>query len=241
VCDIDYSNEINETNETNEIKVGVFIEKCRETAVIPAYAREGDAGMDICSAEDIDISPGQTKIIPTGLKLAIPPGYEIQVRPRSGLSYKTLLRLANTPGTIDSGYRDELGVIMSNTGADIEGFKEYFEKLYGGRVESCNVGTSDNRASANSAGANDSSGNGVGGYETAPEGGANAGMSFPVYELSDPNLTESVKKPCVYRIKAGDRIAQIVISRAPAIQFTVVDSVADIGYDRGGGFGSSGV
>jgi dUTP pyrophosphatase len=205
VCDIDIDMDIDKDN-SNEIKVGVFIEKCRETAVIPAYAREGDAGMDVCAAENVDISPGQTKIIPTGLKLAIPPGYEIQVRPRSGLSYKTLLRLANTPGTIDSGYRDELGIIMSNTGADIEGFKEYFENLYGGRFENRYMD-----------------------------------VSFPVYELSDPELADSVKKPCVYRIKAGDRIAQIVLSRAPAIEFTVVDSVADIGYDRGGGFGSSGI
>ena len=96
-------------------KIRVFIELCREGAVMPAYARPGDAGMDVCAAEDVTIRPGETVIVPTGLKLAIPEGYEIQVRPRSGVSLKTPLRLANSPGTIDSGYRDELGVIMTNT------------------------------------------------------------------------------------------------------------------------------
>lgn len=97
------------------MEIEVFIEICREGAVMPSYARPGDAGMDICAAEETVIRPGETVIIPTGLKLAIPEGYEIQVRPRSGISYKTPLRLSNSPGTIDSGYRDELGVIMTNT------------------------------------------------------------------------------------------------------------------------------
>lgn len=64
------------------------------------------------SAENM--MPGETKVIPTGLKVAIPEGYELQVRPRSGLSLKTPLRIANAPGTIDSGYRGEIGVIISN-------------------------------------------------------------------------------------------------------------------------------
>ena len=97
------------------MSVEVFVEICREGAVLPAYARPGDAGMDVCAAEEVMIKPGQTVIIPTGLKLAIPEGYEIQVRPRSGISLKTPLRLSNSPGTIDSGYRDELGIIMTNT------------------------------------------------------------------------------------------------------------------------------
>ena len=96
-------------------KVEVYLEVCREGAVIPSYAKDGDAGMDVCAAEEALIKPGETIIIPTGIKLAIPDGYEIQVRPRSGISYKTPLRLSNSPGTIDSGYRDELGIIMTNT------------------------------------------------------------------------------------------------------------------------------
>ena len=95
--------------------VEIFVEICREGAIVPAYAKPGDAGMDICAAEDIVIRPSETVIIPTGLKLVIPEGYEVQVRPRSGISFKTPLRLSNSPGTIDSGYRDELGIIMTNT------------------------------------------------------------------------------------------------------------------------------
>lgn len=70
--------------------------------------------MDVRAAEDVLIGPGETKVIPTGLKMAIPTGYEIQVRPRSGISLKLPLRISNSPGTIDSGYRDEIGIIISN-------------------------------------------------------------------------------------------------------------------------------
>jgi len=98
---------------SNEIEV--YVEICREGAILPEYARPGDAGMDVYAAEDVVIKPGETVIIPTGLKLAIPEGYEIQVRPRSGVSLNTPLRITNSPGTIDSGYRNELGIIMTNT------------------------------------------------------------------------------------------------------------------------------
>jgi dUTP pyrophosphatase len=95
--------------------IEIFIEKCREDAVIPEYAREDDAGMDISSAMDVIIKPGETTIIPTGLKIAVPEGYELQVRPRSGISMRSPLRISNSPGTIDSGYRDELGILVTNT------------------------------------------------------------------------------------------------------------------------------
>ena len=81
---------------------------------LPTYAKQGDAGMDIYSPAEYTIDPGQTVIIPTGLKVAIPEGYALLVQPRSGLSAKTKLRVANTPGLIDSGYRDEIGVIIEN-------------------------------------------------------------------------------------------------------------------------------
>lgn len=97
------------------MSVEVFIEICREGAIMPRYANPGDAGMDVYAAEEIIVGPGETVIVPTGLKLAIPEGYEIQVRPRSGLSLKTPVRLPNSPGTIDSGYRDELGIIVNNS------------------------------------------------------------------------------------------------------------------------------
>ncbi len=93
----------------------VYIEKCREDIEIPCYAHIGDAGMDVRAAVDVELKPGETKVIPTGLKVIIPDGYEIQIRPRSGLSLKTPIRITNTPGTIDSGYRDEIGIIVTNS------------------------------------------------------------------------------------------------------------------------------
>ena len=79
---------------------------------LPKYANPGDAGFDLVAAEDVIIKPGETKVIPTGLAFEIPPGYEMQIRPRSGMSRKTKLRVVL--GTIDSGYRGEVGVIADN-------------------------------------------------------------------------------------------------------------------------------
>lgn len=84
----------------------------------PEYAKYGDAGMDIRASEPVCVYPGETRIIKTGLFVAIPMGYELQVRPRSGMSAKTNIRIANTPGTIDSNYRGEIGIIVDNTGND---------------------------------------------------------------------------------------------------------------------------
>lgn len=95
-------------------QVLIPIEYCREDAKMPTYAHLTDAGMDIYLTEDVVIHPGETKLIPTGLKVAIPLGYELQVRPKSGRSLKSKLRIANTPGTIDAGYRDEIGIIVDN-------------------------------------------------------------------------------------------------------------------------------
>ena len=85
---------------------------------LPAYATEGAAGMDVLSAEDVTIAPGGRHAVATGLAVAIPTGFEIQVRPRSGLALKHGITVPNTPGTIDSDYRGELKVILINHGAD---------------------------------------------------------------------------------------------------------------------------
>lgn len=85
---------------------------------LPAYATPGAAGMDVVSAEDVTIAPGARHAVATGLAMAIPPGYEIQVRPRSGLALKHGITVPNTPGTIDSDYRGELKVILINHGAE---------------------------------------------------------------------------------------------------------------------------
>lgn len=143
--------------------VKVPIEICHDEAILPKYAKPGDAGMDIYSIEDTIVSPQQTRVIKTGLKVAIPEGYEIQIRPRSGLSLKTGIRVANSPGTIDSGYRDEIGVILHNTG-------------------------------------------------------------------NEPFVVHS-----------GDRIAQMVLKEVPQISWEVVNEVAAIGKNRGGGFGHTGI
>jgi len=107
-------NSIEETEGIPRRIITIPIELCHEKAKIPQYARLGDAGMDVYAVEDTKIDPGQTVIVKTGLKCALPLGYEFEVRPRSGLSVKTPLRVANAPGTIDSGYRDEIGVIITN-------------------------------------------------------------------------------------------------------------------------------
>lgn len=85
---------------------------------LPAYATEGAAGMDVVSAEDVTVAPGARHAVATGLAVAIPPGYEIQVRPRSGLALKHGITVPNTPGTIDSDYRGELKVILINHGSE---------------------------------------------------------------------------------------------------------------------------
>lgn len=85
---------------------------------LPRYATSGAAGMDIVSAEEITLSPGARHAVATGLAVAIPDGYEIQVRPRSGLALKHGVTVPNTPGTIDSDYRGELKIIMINLGTD---------------------------------------------------------------------------------------------------------------------------
>lgn len=94
--------------------INIPIEYCHPDAKMPAYAHPSDAGMDVYALEEITINPGETKLIPLGIKVAIPLGYELQVRPKSGRCLKTKLRVANAPGTIDAGYRDEVGVIIEN-------------------------------------------------------------------------------------------------------------------------------
>lgn len=162
-------------------KVDVYVEVITEGVTLPFYANPYDAGMDVCASEERVIKPGETVIVPTGLKFAIPEGYEIQVRPRSGISFRTPLRLSNSPGTIDAGYRDELGILITNT---------------------------------------------------SPETG-NEGNWLPLDAKGNMKGT--------YVIRKGDRIAQLVLARVPRMNLCVVKSVKEIGDDRGGGFGSTGV
>jgi len=107
--------------------IPLSIELCNPEAKMPTYANKGDAGMDVYALEDYTIKPGETKLIPTGIKVAIPEGYELQVRPKSGRALKTKLRVANTPGTIDSGYRSEVGVIIENIEAPIQNISYHYD------------------------------------------------------------------------------------------------------------------
>ena len=87
---------------------------------LPRYMSEAAAGMDVCAAveEPLTLEPGDVKLVPTGLYVAVPEGYEIQVRPRSGLALKHGLTVVNAPGTIDADYRGEVGVIAGNVGRE---------------------------------------------------------------------------------------------------------------------------
>lgn len=108
--------------------VQIPIELCHENAKIPTYAHVTDAGADIYAIEDFTLAPGESKIIPTGLKVAIPLGYELQVRARSGISAKTKLILANGVGTIDTSYRGEIGVILENIEPKIKDIAYTFDE-----------------------------------------------------------------------------------------------------------------
>lgn len=155
---------INELKKELTKSVTVYVEKIDKDITLPEYSFYGDACMDIRANLDVIIKPNETKIVPTGLKIAIPLGYEIQVRPRSGLSLKTTLRIPNSPGTIDSGYRDELGIIVHNI---------------------------------------------------------------------------SNKEDLI--IKKGDRIAQIALCKIEKIIFKEVNDISNIGCNRGGGYGHTGL
>lgn len=168
--------------------INIPIEFCHPDAKMPAYAHLSDAGMDVYALEEITINPGETKLIPLGIKVAVPLGYELQVRPKSGRCLKTKLRVANTPGTIDSGYRDEVGVIIENIDPPIRA-------IYTDFAQSPN--------------------------DPVPVG---------AIEFGQP-----------YTIGKGEKFAQLVLNEIPKVAWVEVESVANTGENRGGGFGSTGL
>ena len=87
-----------------------------DSATIPSYQSAGAAGLDICAAEDVSIEKMERKLVKTGLRMAIPEGFEGQIRPRSGLALRHGITMLNSPGTIDSDYRGEIGLIVINLG-----------------------------------------------------------------------------------------------------------------------------
>ena len=182
-----YSSVSNKLQEIINIENKVIHIPCelKDDVSLPTYAHETDAGLDIYAREEITIAPGETKIIGTGIKTAIPEGYAILIQPRSGQSVKTKLRIANTPGLIDSGYRDEIGVIIENIEPPFKDIDYDFDE--NGKIQ-----------------------------------------------------INSILHGNSYTIAEGQRFAQMRLVQVPKAEFVKVESVGEIGEDRGGGFGSSG-
>lgn len=157
-----------------------------EGVKLPIYVHNTDAGLDIYAREEITIAPGETRIIGTGIRVAIPDGYALLIQPRSGQSAKTKLRIANTPGLIDAGYRDEIGVIIENIEPP---FKD---------------------------------------------------ITYDFDENGEIHIT-SILHGQSYTISEGQRFAQMRLVQVPKAAFVEVESVGEIGEDRGGGFGSTGI
>lgn len=180
------NNAIVETEGIAKRIIQIPIEKCHPDAITPEYAHESDSGMDVYALDDYIIAPCETKLIPTGIKMAIPLGYEIQVRPKSGRALKTKLRVANTPGTVDAGYRDEICVIIESVEPPIRDLTYHFDEDGTIKIDSILHGQN-------------------------------------------------------YYIHKGEKFAQLVLVEVAKASLQAVDSIATIGENRGGGFGSSGL
>ena len=180
------TNTVNETEGIAKRLVQIPVELCHPDAKIPQYANTSDSGMDVYALDDYIIAPSETKLIPTGIKLALPPGYEIQVRPKSGRALKTKLRIANTPGTVDAGYRDEIKVIVENIEPPIKDIE---------------------------------------------------------YDFDDNGtpIIKSILHGAAYTIGKGEKFCQLVLMEVPKAALYRVEQVGEIGENRGGGFGSTGL
>ena len=180
------SNAVKETEGIAKRFVQIPVELCHPDAKIPQYANTSDSGMDVYALDDYTIAPGETKLIPTGIKLALPPGYEIQVRPKSGRALKTKLRIANTPGTVDAGYRDEIKIIVENIEPPIKDIE---------------------------------------------------------YDFDDNGtpIIKSILHGAAHTIGKGEKFCQLVLMEVPKAALYRVEQVGEIGENRGGGFGSTGL
>lgn len=208
--------------------IDVYI-KVEGKGKLPLYASIEAAGCDLFAAEDIVIRPGETKVVPTGITIALPAGVEAQIRPRSGLSLRTALRVPNSPGTIDSDYRNKVGVLLENTfnpsmlpilAATDPDIIKTLEKYYRAiTLENylLEVKPMDKYLQSSD--------------DTAWQSFLNSVIFFD--ENSNPYGT-------IY-IKEGDRVAQMVVTHHLHANFIEHDDVEAIGSDRGGGFGSTGV
>lgn len=101
-----------EPQHTDEL--AVLVRRLDPELALPSYARSGDAGADLVAAAEVTLGPGERALVPTGIAIALPAGYAAFVQPRSGLALKHGLSVVNTPGTVDAGYRGEIGVVLIN-------------------------------------------------------------------------------------------------------------------------------
>ena len=170
-------------------KIRVGFKRLTDDAIIPTKAHPTDSGFDLYASEDVIIEPGETKIIPTGIAAELPAGYEAQVRPRSGVTAKTRLRVQL--GTIDQDYRGEIGVIVDNEYTDK--YNELWQAGY---------------------------------YRTSGEMYLNHRVKYPVG---------------TYKIRKGDRIAQLVIQPLPTVEAYEIEGELDDTERGAGGFGSTGI
>ena len=182
---------INDTEGIAKRNVPVAIELCHPDAKIPQYAHISDSGMDVYALDDITVHPGETVLVPTGIKVALPVGFELQVRPKSGRALKTKLRVANTPGTIDQAYRDEIKIIIENIEPPIRDITANTILKENGTVDHMEI--------------------------TSIEYGRD------------------------FTIGKGEKFCQLVLCEVPKVAFYRVDNVQEIGDNRNGGFGSTGL
>ena len=202
----------------NEINVYIRVEG---EGSLPVYASAHSAGCDLFATRDMAIRPGETKIMPLDFNMAIDPKFEAQIRPRSGLSLKTELRIPNGPGTIDSDYRDTVGVIIQNTfnianlPYQIAADPEILEDLYRNYTEIELLGYL------------------AQGERALPAASlAIAGQKLYLDKRGNPYGTIYIKK--------GERIAQMIFCEYKRANFIPHPDPREIGEDRGGGFGHTG-
>lgn len=132
-------NNLNKAKAISHRIITIPIELCDENAKMPTYATPGSAAMDIYSPDEYTIKPGETIIIPTGIKVAIPKGYALLIQPRSGLSSRTKMRIPNTPGLIDADYHEVIGVIVENTEESLKDFDPTNSELDNGKLYGNNI------------------------------------------------------------------------------------------------------
>ena len=180
--DDDYSLRLSEMRQLLEPKRKVGFKRLNENATIPSKAHEGDSGFDLYASEDVIIEPGETAVVPTGIAVQLPEGMEAQVRPRSGVTSKTKLRVQL--GTIDNGFTGGIGVIVDNISTDT--------------------------------------------------------WSNASRLIDNSYARETLNKTGGYKIRKGDKLAQLVVQHLPQVEAIEVTELGE--GERGeAGFGSSGV